>query len=52
MGEVFPNRLYLFLALKLVSSNFCVILYVLFNGFFFGHFQKVRKNPISNTMSL
>ena len=31
MGKVLPNRLYLFLALKWVSPNFCVIMYLLFN---------------------
>ena len=42
MGKVLPNILYLSLALKWVSKNFCVILYLLFNGFYFGHFQKEK----------
>ena len=46
MGKVLPNRLYLFLALKWVSPDFCLILYFLFNGFYFGHFQK-EKNKSS-----
>ena len=40
MGKVLPNRLYIFLALKRVSPNFCVILYLLFNGFLFWSFSK------------
>ena len=44
MGKVLPNRLYLFLALKWVSPKFCVILYLLFSGFYFGHFQKKNKS--------
>ena len=51
MGKVILNRLYLFLAWN--SPNFCVILYLLFNVFYFGHFQKENQiNPINNTMSL
>ena len=42
MGEVLPNTLYLFSALKWVSPNFCVILCLLFNDFYFGHFQKEK----------
>ena len=53
MGKVLANRLYLFLVLKWVSPNFCFILYILFNGFYFGHFQiEIEINPINNTMSL
>ena len=43
----------LFLALKWVSPNFCVVLYLLFDGFYFGHFQKEKQiNPRNDTMSL
>ena len=39
--------------LKWVSPNFCVILYLLFNDFYFGHFQKEKKiNTINNPMNL
>ena len=43
MGKVLPNRLYLLLVLKWVSPKFCVVLYLLFNGFYFGYFQKDKK---------
>ena len=56
MGKVLPNRTCLFLTLTWVSPNSCVILYLLFNCFHVGHFQKKTKkkyiNPIKNTMSL
>lgn len=44
MGKVLPNRLYLSLALKWVSPNVCIIQYLLFNGFYFGHFQTEKIN--------
>ena len=42
MGKDLPNRLHLFLALKWVSPNFVVILYLLFDVFYYGNFQKER----------
>ena len=48
--KVLPNRLYLLLSLKWVNPNFCVILYLLFDGFYFGHFQK--EECINNKMNL
>ena len=48
MGEVLLNRLYLFLGLKWVSPNFCVILYLLFNGLYFGHLKKNKSSKQYN----
>ena len=42
-GKVLLNRLYLFLKLKWFNPSFSVILYLLFNEFYFGHFQKKKK---------
>ena len=49
IGKVLPNRLHLFLALKWISTNFCVILYRLFNGLFFGHFPKEKQITSTNS---
>ena len=48
MGKVLPNRTCLFLTLTWVSPNSCVILYLLFNCFHVGHFQKKKKIHKSN----
>ena len=46
MAKVLPNRLYLFLTLKWVNPNFCVILYLLFNAFILFMFKKKKKAPV------
>ena len=43
MSKVLPNRLYLFLALKWVSPNFCAVMYLLFYGFILLIFKKKNK---------
>ena len=52
MGEILPNRLYLFLALKWDSPNFCVIIYLLFDGFF-GDVQIEKQiHPINHELGV
>ena len=36
------NRQYLFLSWNWINPSFCVILYLLFNGLYFGNFQKEK----------